>query len=93
MSPMGKTDILENHLSPQSFSLVTALLQTISIIHFIMKFLDPFSNHEISKTELEIHPLSFEMVQKAWTPVTIEAGGLMMRGCFPRFNILLHIVA
>jgi hypothetical protein len=57
-----------------------------------MELFDPLSNHEIGQTELEIYPFSFEMVQKAWTPVTIEAGDLVMRGCFPRFDILLHIV-
>jgi hypothetical protein len=58
-----------------------------------MWLLDPLSNHEIGQTELEIYPFSFEMVQKAWAPVTAEAGDLVMRGCFPRSNILLHIMA
>jgi hypothetical protein len=44
MFPMGKTDILKDHLSPQVVSLVTPFFQAISIIHFVMEFLDSFSN-------------------------------------------------
>jgi hypothetical protein len=62
MFSMGKTDILEDHLSRQVFSSVTSCLQAIPIIHFVMELLDPFSNHEIGHPKLEIDPFSLEMV-------------------------------
>ena len=57
-----------------------------------MEFLDAFSNHDISQCELEIHPLPFKMIQDTWIAVTIEASHFVMRGCFPRLDIFLHIV-
>jgi len=42
--PMGETDILKDHLSPQVAFLVTPFFQAISIIHFVMEVVDSFSN-------------------------------------------------
>jgi len=92
MLSMGEGYILIYHISLQVVSFMTTLLQTIPIINFVMGFLDPFPNHEICYGQLEIHPLSSQMIEETWTPVTIEAGYFVMRGCFPRVDILLHIV-
>jgi hypothetical protein len=63
MFSMRKTDILEDHLSPQVSCSVTPPLQAIPIIHFVMELLDPFSNHEIGHPKLEIDPFPLEMVK------------------------------
>src|SRR3972149_7791471 len=62
MSSMGKTYILKYHIPFQIISYVTSFLQTIIIINFVMKFQDPFSNHKIRNSQLEIAPFSFEMI-------------------------------
>jgi hypothetical protein len=44
MAPMGKSNIFKDHLPFQIPYSVTSLLQTIPIIHFIMKFPDAFAD-------------------------------------------------
>jgi hypothetical protein len=70
MPSMGKAYILKYHIPFQIVSFVTSILQTITIINFIMEFLDASPHHEISQPELEIHPLPFEMIQETWIAVT-----------------------
>ena len=83
MPSMWKVHIFKYHIPFQIIPFVTPLLQTIPIIDFVMGFLDPFPNHGICYGQLEIHPLSFQMIEETWTPVTTEAGHFVMRGCFP----------
>jgi hypothetical protein len=92
MFSMGKVYILKYYIPFQIISLVTPLLQTVSIINFIMNFFEALPNHEISKCQLEIHPFSLQMIQQTWTSVTTEAGDFVMGGCFPRVDIFLHVV-
>jgi hypothetical protein len=71
---------------------VTTLLQAVTIINFVMEFLEAFPNNDVGQGELEIRPLPFEMIRDTWFAVTTQTGHLVMRGCFPRIDIFLHVV-
>jgi hypothetical protein len=92
MSSMWKVYIFKYHIPFQIIPFVTPFLQTVVIVNFIMEFFDASPDNDISECELEIYPLSFEMVQNTRFAVTIQTGYLVMRGCFPRVDIFLHIV-
>ena len=92
MPSMGKANILKYHIPFQVISFMTSILQTITIINLIMEFFDASPDNDISQCELEIFPFPFQMIQKTWAAVTTEAGYFVMGGCFPRIDILLHIV-
>jgi hypothetical protein len=62
MSPMGKAYIFKYHISLEVFLPMTSLLQTITIVNFIMEFFEAFPHQEISQCELEVSPLSLEMI-------------------------------
>jgi len=72
---------------------MTSLLQTITIVNFIMEFLSSFTDQDVGQSQLKIDPLPFDMIHNAWLTMTIEAGYLIMGGGFPRLDILLHIMA
>jgi hypothetical protein len=72
---------------------MTPLLKAVSIIHFIMESLSPFSNQKVGQCQLEVDPLSLKVACQAWMTMAIKARYLVMRRGLPRFNILLHIMA
>ena len=78
MPSMGKANILKYHIPFQVISFVTSILQTMTIINFVMEFPNPLSNHKIRNSQLEIAPFPFQMIQNTWTAVTIEAGHFVM---------------
>jgi len=92
MPSMGKAYILKYHIPFQVVFFVTSILQTITIINFIMEFLDASPNNDISQCKLEIFPFPFQMIPNAWFAVTTQANHFVMRGGFPRVDIFLHIV-
>jgi hypothetical protein len=92
MFSMGEGHILIDHIPLEILDLMTPILHTVTIINFIMDFLEAFPNHEISQGELEIYPLPLKMIHDTRIAMTIEAGHFVMRGCFPRIDIFLHIV-
>jgi hypothetical protein len=92
MFSMGEGHILIDHIPLEIFDLMTPLLRTVTIINFIMDFLEAFPNNDISQRKLEIFPFPFQMIQNAWFAVTTQASRFVMRGCFPRVDIFLHIV-
>ena len=92
MRPVGKANILKDHIPLQVINAVATLLQTVSIVHLIMQFSKPFANHKIGHSQLEIHPLPFEVVEKTWASVTFEAGDFIMGGRLPGIYIFFHVV-
>jgi hypothetical protein len=92
MFSMGESHILIDHIPLEIFDLMTPLLRTVTIINFIMDFLEAFPNNDISQRKLEIFPFPFQMIQNAWFAVTTQASRFVMRGCFPRVDIFLHVV-
>src|SRR4030042_1139337 len=92
MLSMREAYILIDHISLQFFRFVTTLPQAVTIINFVMKFLESFPDSDIGQPELEIHPLTAEIIYHAWPVVTIQTGDLVMRGCLPRIDIFLHVV-
>jgi hypothetical protein len=92
MLPMGKTDVLKYHIPFQLLTDMASFLKTVSIINLIVEFFEACPDQEISQCELKIDPLPFEMIDKTWTAVAMEAGDFVMRGRFPIFDILPHIV-
>jgi hypothetical protein len=92
MPSVGEAYILKYHIPFQVISFVTSILQTITIINFIMEFFDASPDNDISQCEMEIFSFPFQMIQNTWFAVTTQATHFVMRGYFPRLDIFLHVV-
>jgi hypothetical protein len=51
-----------DHIPLEILDLMTSLLQAVTVIHFIMDFLEAFPNNDISQRKLDVFSLPFEMI-------------------------------
>jgi hypothetical protein len=90
---MREGHILVDHIFLKILCPVATFLHTTGIADLRMRPARSLSGDEIGQRDLPVHPLPFQMVEKAGFIVASCARGVAMTGGPPGFQINIHLMA
>ena len=85
--------VLEYHILLDIRFRMTSSLEAADVAYLVMRLFNSPPRDDIGEPQLDISKLRPEMVAESGLIVAFGTGHIPMRGCLPRIDVYLHVVA